>query len=443
WTSSVSMMKEEQMNDTQDSILETPAEKLGASRRLFLSLAGAGTGAAALSACAAGGGGGGDEGGGSGVSGGEGEVTDENPFGVAGDAAVDVVIFNGGYGDQYAKDAGEKYKEMYPDADVKVSSTVNIQPDLQPRFIGGNPPDLFDNSGAQSMNAGALVGEGSVAEIDQLLEAPSLDGGTIKDALIPGSLAPGTYSGKVYALNYVYTVYAVWLSRKQFEEKGWTMPATWDDVMTIGEAAKEEGIALFPWGGQNASNYYRELALSMAVKEGGIDVQKNLDRLEPDAFEQDSVVAAYAAIEDAVKEGYFLSGGAGIKHTEAQAQWVTGKAVMYPSGSWIENEQKGITPDDYEMVGVPTPQLSTGGAMPPETIHGTAGEPFFIPSDAANGAGGLEFLRVMLSKEQAQNFSEMTSSVTILKDTIPEDAFGSTALASTDEMITAAGEDTF
>src|SRR5699024_7676621 len=71
------------------------------------------------------------------------------------------------------------------------------------------------------------------------------------------------------------------------------------------------------------------------------------------------------------------------------------------------------------------------------------GEPFFVPSDAANGAGGLEFLRIMLSKGQAQNFSEMTSSVTILKDTIPEDAFGSTALASTDEMITAAGEDTF
>ncbi|WP_394216876.1 N-acetylglucosamine/diacetylchitobiose ABC transporter substrate-binding protein [Brachybacterium vulturis] len=432
------------MDDSTDpTILDTPAEKLGASRRLFLGLAGAGAGAAALSACAAGGGSSDEGDGEAGVGTGEGEVSEDNPFGVSGDLPVDVVIFNGGYGDQYAKDAGDKYEEMYPDADVQVSSTVNIQPDLQPRFIGGNPPDLFDNSGAQSMNAGALVGEGSVAELDPLIEAASIDGGTIRDSLIPGSLDAGMYSGKLYALNYVYTVYAVWLSRKQFEEKGWSLPITWDDVMTIGEAAKAEGIALFPWGGQNASNYYRELALSMAIKEGGIEVQKNLDRLEPDAFEQESVVAAYAAIEDAVRAGYFLSGGAGIKHTEAQAQWVTGKAVMYPSGSWIENEQKGITPEDYEMVGVPTPQLSTGGAMPAEAIHGTAGEPFFVPSDAANGPGGLEFLRVMLSKEQAQNFSKITSSPTVLKDTIPEDAFGSTALASTNEMITAAGENTF
>lgn len=432
------------MDDSKDpTILDTPAEKLGASRRLFLGLAGAGAGAAALSACAAGGGSGEEDEGEAGVGTGEGEVSDDNPFGVAGDAPLDVVIFNGGYGDQYAKDAGDKYQELYPDSDVAVSSTVNIQPDLQPRFIGGNPPDLFDNSGAQSMNAGALVGEGSVAELDQLLEAPSLDGGTLGDLLIPGSMAPGTYSGKLYALNYVYTVYAVWYSRKQFEEMGWTPPATWDDVMTIGEAAQAEGIALFPWGGQNASNYYQELALSMAIKEGGVEVQKSLDRLEPDVFSQDSLVAAYAAIEEAVSAGFFLSGGAGIKHTEAQAQWVTGNAVMYPSGSWIENEQKGITPEDYEMVAVPTPQLSAGGSLPAEAIHGTAGEPFFVPSDAANGAGGLEFLRVMLSQEQAQNFSKLTSSPTILKDTIPEDAFGSTALASTNEMITAAGDNTF
>lgn len=424
---------------------ETPAEKLGASRRLFLSLAGAGTGAAALSACAAGGGGGDDGGdGGGGVAEGGGEVSDDNPFGIDTAAEVDVVIFNGGYGDQYAKDAGEKYEELYPDATAKVSSTVNIQPDLQPRFIDGTPPDLFDNAGAQSLNAGALISEGSLAEIEALLEAPSLDGeGTVGDSLLPGALAPGTYSGRLYALNYVYTVYALWYSGKQFEEMGWTPPTTWEEMMTLGEAAKAEGLALFPWGGQNASNYYQEFALSMAIKEGGIDVQKNIDRLEPDAFSQDAVVAAYAAIEEAVAAGYFLAGGAGIMHTEAQTEWVTGAAVMYPSGSWIENEQRDVTPEDYQMMACAVPLLSSGAAMPLEAIHGTAGEPFFVPAQADNGAGGLEFLRVMLSKEQAENFSSLTSSPTVVKDTIPEDAFGSTALASTNEMINAAGENTF
>ena len=66
-----------------------------------------------------------------------------------------------------------------------------------------------------------------------------------------------------------------------------------------------------------------------------------------------------------------------------------------------------------------------------------------VPSQAANGAGGLEFLRVMLSKEQCENFSQLTSSMTIVKDTVPEDGFGSTALSSVSSMIDTAGEDVF
>ncbi|MGO1896331.1 MAG: N-acetylglucosamine/diacetylchitobiose ABC transporter substrate-binding protein [Brachybacterium sp.] len=434
------------MDAQRDPLLETPLDKMGASRRRFLSLASLGTGAVALSACATGGGDGGDDGsdsGGGAVAEGGGDVSEDNPFGVEADSTVDVVIFNGGYGDQYAKDAGTKFEELYPDATADVTSTVNIQPDLQPRFIGGDPPDLFDNSGAQSMNASALISEGSLADLGALIEAPSLDGGTISDSLLPGVLVPGTYSGKLYALNYMYTVFALWYSAKQFEDNGWAAPATWDDVMTIAEEAKGQDLAMFAWGGQNAADYYHELALSMAIKEGGTDVAKALDRLEEGAYEQATVVDAFAAIEEAVKEGYFLAGGAGIKHTEAQTEWVTGKAVMYPSGSWIENEQRSTTPEDYAMTGAATPMLTDGAAMGEAAIHGAAGEPFMVPSKAANGAGGLEFLRVMLSKEQCENFSKLTSSMTIVKDTIPEDGFGSTGLASVSSMIDAAGEDVF
>ena len=421
--------------------LETPLDRLSASRRRFLSLASLGTGAVALSACATGGGGGEDEGGD--VAEGGGEVSDDNPFGVDTSKPVEVVIFDGGYGDQYAIDAGKAMSELHDGLEVNVSSTVDIQPELQPRFVAGEPPDVYDNSGAQAMNTSALVSEGQLSDLAPLIEAPSLDGGTIGDSLLPGALEPGTYSGTLYSLNYVYTVFALWYSAKQFEEKGWSAPVTWDDVMTIGEEAKKEKLSLFAFGGQNAADYYHTLSIAMAVKEGGPEVATMLDKLDAGAYEQDSVVQAFAAIEEAVKAEFFLPGGSGIKHTDAQAQWVSGKAVLYPSGSWIENEQKGVTPDDYEMTGCPEPLLSDAGAMPAEAIHGTAGEPFQVPAQAANGAGGLEFLRVMLSKEQAQNFAKVTSSTTVVKDSVPEDAFGSTALASANEMIKAAGENVF
>ena len=414
----------------------TPQDRLTASRRMVLGLAGSGAAVAALSACAAGGGSSSE----GGKADGGGTKSDTNPFGVKDGSTVEVVIFKGGYGDQYGIDAGKAYEKLHKGTTAKVSGTVNIQPELQPRFIGGNPPDLFDNSGAQSLNAGALVSEKKLAPLDELMKAKAVDGGTVGDTLLPGATDPGTYSGKLYALNYVYTVYALWYSAKQFKDKGWTAPKTWDDVMSLGEKAKQAGLALFAWGGQNAADYFMEMAIGMAVKQGGKKVATTLDKLDAKAFEQPEIVQAYKAIEDAVKAGYFMKGGAGIKHTEAQTQWVQGKAVLYPSGSWIENEQRGVTPEGYEMTGTPVPLLASGSKMPLETIHGTAGEPFLVPAQGKNVAGGLEFLRVMLSKEQAKNFSKITSSPTIVKDTLPEDAFGSTALKSVNHMIKGAGE---
>src|SRR5699024_1194486 len=132
---------------------------------------------------------------------------------------------------------------------------------------------------------------------------------------------------------------------------------------------------LFAWGGQNAADYFHELALSMAIKEAGPDLVTKLDSLEADAYEQDALVSAFAAMEEAVQAGFFLSGGAGIQHTEAQTEWVTGAAVMYPSGSWIENEQRDTTPEDYRMTAVAAPMLTENAAMGPDAMHGAAGEP--------------------------------------------------------------------
>src|SRR5947207_12019117 len=46
-----------------------------------------------------------------------------NPLGVKEDAPLDVVIFNGGYGDKYATDVHEPlYKKVFPKATVKHES---------------------------------------------------------------------------------------------------------------------------------------------------------------------------------------------------------------------------------------------------------------------------------------------------------------------------------
>ena len=114
------MSTQHESPESSTESLETPLDRLASSRRRFLSLASLGTGAVALSAYATGGGGDDDDSGGD-VAEGGGEVSDDNPFGVDPSKPVEVVIFDGGYGDQYAKDAGEAMAALHEGIEVNVS----------------------------------------------------------------------------------------------------------------------------------------------------------------------------------------------------------------------------------------------------------------------------------------------------------------------------------
>src|SRR3954462_185115 len=152
----------------------------------------------------------------------------------------------------------------------------------------------------------------------------------------------------------------------------------------------------------------------------------------------------FKAMETMVKNGYFVPGGAGTQFTAAQAQWSNDQqALLYPSGSWIENEMKKATKDGFKMTGVPEMVLTSSPKMPYESLRSAAGEPYIVPSAGKNVAGAKEILRTMLSKEAATNFSKTKLAPTIVKGLVPADGFGSSALVSQTKMLDAAGSNTF
>ncbi len=413
----------------------------GLDRRQFLQrLAAAGLlavpGAGVLSACATAGGGP--------TTAAQGDVSAENPLGVAADAGLDVVIFNGGYGEDYAKVHQELYKARYPQAEITHSATTQIAQEMQPRFVAGNPPDVLDDSGAQKIELATLVSEGQLADLAPLLYAPSYDDPnvTVRDTLLPGVVEQGTFGDKFLVLNYVYETYAIWYSKPLFEQRGWQVPTTWDELMAVCEQIKAAGVSPFAYGGVNAADYVIDLNLGAAIKQGGLDVVRNIDNLEPDSWTQDTVVAATQGVEEMVRKGYFMPGSEGLKHTEAQTAWTQGKAAFYLSGSWLENEMKGIAPPDFGMTMAPVPVLDSGSAMPATALRTQPAEAFVVPARAANVNGGMEYLRVMLSKEGAGRFAELTASVPGVRGAT--DGIQKTpALESLSAGLDAAGDDVF
>ncbi|MGH3741510.1 MAG: N-acetylglucosamine/diacetylchitobiose ABC transporter substrate-binding protein, partial [Micromonosporaceae bacterium] len=289
-----------------------------------------------------------------------GEKSAKNPLGVPDDKQLEVVIFDGGFTDKYATDIHEPlYKKAFPKAKIKHTGTEEIAKTLQSRFASKNPPDVVNNSGANQLNPGKLASEDALFDLTELFDAPSVDDPKVKvrDTLIPGTIEVGEFGGKPHQLNYAYTVFGIWYSKSLFEKRGWEFPKTWDEMISLCKEIKKSGMAPWTYQGKHP-RYMNWPLLSMATKLAGDDILVAIDNLEPGAWGHEAIVESATRLYELKKQGFILKGTEGMDHVQAQTAWCKGDAAFVPCGSWLENEQKDVTPEGFEMAVAPDPLLS-------------------------------------------------------------------------------------
>ncbi|MEN3310041.1 MAG: N-acetylglucosamine transport system substrate-binding protein [Micromonosporaceae bacterium] len=394
------------MSDTQ----ETPGTADLSRRRLLRAGAAAGLlavpAAGLLEACASGGGAS------SSSSGGAKSAT--NPFGVKEDAPLEVVIFNGGFGDAYAKFDEQMYNKTFAKAKVQHVSTQKIQDQYQPRFAAGNPPDVLDNDGANMMAIGQLSSQ--LTDLTDLLDAPSLDiaGKKVKETFLPGTVDQGTIDGKFVMLPYNYTIFGFYYDATVWDAKGWKAPTTGQEMLTLFKTIKAAGVAPFAYAGHFP--YYMGWPLcDWIAKVGGNEVSVAIDNLEPNAWKDPSVKTTLDFITEIAKGGYLYPGTQGLTHTQSQQALIDGKAALLPCGTWLSNEMKATTPATVKLTIIPVPSLTSSDKMPYGAARASAAGQYVVPKAAKNVAGGKEFLRIMASKQAADKFSELTNSLTCIE----------------------------
>ena len=370
------------------------------------------------------------------------DKTADNPLGVRADAPLEVVVFKGGYGDEYATRAEAQYRQRYPQAKIDHKGLQKVGEAMQPRFVAGDPPDVVDNTGAGRLDIATLVGAGQVGDLTDLLDAPAFDqpGKKVRDTLLPGVVDDGTFAGRTVALNFTYTVWGLWYSKSLFAERGWAYPATWDAMMALCGEIRKSGIA--PWTYQGKyPEYLNDPLLTMAAKTGGPELVKAVDNLEPGAWRQEGLVQAAAAFAELAGRGYLLSGSEALSHTEAQAAWCRRKAAFIPCGSWLESEQKGVTPAGFDMVMGTVPARGGADKLPVTAVQAASSESFLVPAKARNPAGGREYLRLLFAKSSAAAFAEANSTLPAVAGAT-DGLTLSSGLGSVRDAVAAAGSDT-
>ena len=274
-----------------------------------------------------------------------------NPLSMPEPVSAEGVFFSGGFGHDYIQFAADLFAKVHPGSTVSVEPIQGVGEKLRPRFVGGNPPDVIDNSGAGNMDFGALVSEDQLLDLAPLMAAASLDtpGKTVAETLFPGSQDGGVVNGKQYALNIAYSVAGIWYSSSLFKEKGWTYPKTWPEMLDMCETIKSAGIAPWTYQGKYPGYMIFGLLSGLIYKHGGIQPMIDLDNLVDGAWQNAAVVDSLNEMYQLAENGYIMEGTEGLNHTESQAEWLKGNAAFIPCGIWLENEMKDMIPEGFDL----------------------------------------------------------------------------------------------
>ncbi|ADD42530.1 N-acetylglucosamine/diacetylchitobiose ABC transporter substrate-binding protein [Stackebrandtia nassauensis] len=387
-----------------------------------------------LSACATGGGGEGEDVKNSGDA--------KNPFDVDGSKPLDVVIFNGGFGVEYADEKTghvSLYKKKFKKSDAKMTSQKNIKKTQMNRFADSKPADVIDNSGADKIALDTLVNDGLLAELTPLLKAPSIDDPdkTVEETLIGGALRQGTFNvdgkPKVFALPYITEGWFIWHNGALFKEKGWDVPKTWEEMLDLAKDMKKDGVA--PWTFTGVHPYYLwDTLYTLAARDGGREVVQDIDNLKADAWGNASIEKAAEAMYKLQEKGYTLEGSPGLDHTKSQLKWYDGDAAFIPVGTWLPLELSNDLAKDNKKISDDFEFKATGvfafeGSKSPDMLWLSGGEPFVVPEEAANKPGAYEYLRIMLSKEGSKVFTDATKSLSVLDGQKTDDPVASQVVA--------------
>lgn len=339
---------------------------------------------------------------------------------------LDVMVFEGGFGKDFFAKAAEEYGQA-ESVKVDVIGDPRIDESLKARFLEGNPPSLafpgwrFDHWRA--------VNDGLVLPLDEQLKTPAWNSETPwGETFIPSLLKLGQKDGKQYAMPYFYSILGWWYDPVLFAQNGWEPPKNYLDLLALCQKIKAKGIAPITYQGKYPDYMIAGMLIPWVISSGGIDQFNKMQNLEPGAWNSNAVKEAAKMIANLRAMEYFQRGATAMDHTEAQTQFITGKAAMIPCGTWLYSEMQNSMPAGKKMEFMLPPVITDGKGDKSAIMIKI--EPWIVTTDGKNQEHAIGYFKYLTSLEKAKQFVEEKGTFVAVK--------GSDEVALPDHLKTAA-----
>ncbi len=232
---------------------------------------------------------------------------------------------------------------------IKVELTIDreLENIIGPEMEAGNYPDVV-HLATDDYDPGlteAYIENRKLAELTDVLsmQVPGEDT-KVSDKIIDGftesSLTNPYGDGKTYLAPTLYSPCGLFYNKTLLEEHGWSVPNTWDEMWTLGEKAKEEGIALFTYP---TTGYLDAFFYSLVYSAGGPKFFERAAAHEEGIWETEKgqicldIMAKLAKYTHEDTTSYAND----MDFQKNQQLILANEAIFMPNGTWIVGEMAG------------------------------------------------------------------------------------------------------
>ena len=209
--------------------------------------------------------------------------------------------------------------------------------------------------------------------------------------------------GVTYMAPMFYSPCGLFYNAKLFEEKGWEVPTTWDEMWALGEAAKAEGIALFTYP---TTGYFDTFIPTLIASVGGAELWEAVSNYEEGIWESaegQKVLDVIAKLVTYVHPNTPAQANA-QDFTKNQLMVMTNDALFMPNGTWITSEMRDAEATlENEFAWGMTALPGFGGDVAPYAYCWF--EQAWIPAGAEHIAEAEQFVAFLYSDKAAEIFA--------------------------------------
>lgn len=251
---------------------------------------------------------------------------------------------------------------------------------------------------------------GQPSFLDEVLEAgvlAELNEADYEDyGFISGSLEGFKKDGKLYGLPRNTDVAGFYYNQKMFEENGWEVPETYDELLELAGTIQEAGViplAMDGGDGWPMAVYLSDILYKLAGTDYSTVVS---EAIATGDFSDENLVKATELLKETADAGLFQNGYDSQDYATAQNLFTNGQAAMYYMGSWDASMalNEDIPEEIRTNIRVFTMPVIEGGKGTATDIAAWNGGGYGVSANSEVKDEAIKFLNYMYQKDKLSKY---------------------------------------